>query len=137
MLLSPPMVLGMAGVVLFFSLLAALMRLKRQQTAHRLHKQRIVLLQQKIEAVLNDDGFEAERVAFGVALQAARLTTELQRPRLENMAKIDKQPPEKYRILSKLASQGMPAEEIASILGISPVEANQLLSLSTVARYSR
>jgi DNA-binding transcriptional regulator LsrR (DeoR family) len=50
------------------------------------------------------------------------------------MAKMDRQAPEKYRILGKLASQGMGAEEIASILGISRVEAGQLLSLSNMAK---
>jgi hypothetical protein len=86
---------------------------------------------------LHDEGFDAERLAFGTALKAASLTTELQRPRLDTLAKLDKRPPEKYRILSKLASQGLEVEEIAAILGISSVEAGQLLSLSAMAKYGR
>jgi hypothetical protein len=77
------------------------------------------------------------RETFGASLKAASLTTGLQRPRLDNLAKIDKQPPEKYRILGKLVSQGMAAEEIAVILGISRIEAIQLLSLSTMAKIGR
>jgi hypothetical protein len=70
-------------------------------------------------------------------LKAASLTTDLQSPRLQHLAKIDKQPPEKYKILGKLASQGMDADEIASILGISRIEAGQLLSLSSMAKCGR
>ena len=92
-------------------------------------------LQRKIDAALRDEGFDTAREAFSASLKTASLTTDLQRPRLENMAKIDKQPPEKYRILGKLASQGMGADEIATILGISPIEASQLLSLSNMAKF--
>ena len=42
----------------------------------------------------------------------------MQAPRLQALAKVDKQAPEKYRILAKLASQGMGAREIAATLGI-------------------
>lgn len=106
----------------------------RQRVASRLLLERVTTLQQKIESALNDDGFETQRVAFGKALQSASLTTELQRPRLENLSKMNKQAPEKYRILSQLASQGLNVEEIAAILGVSSVEANQLLNLSNVAQ---
>jgi DNA-directed RNA polymerase specialized sigma24 family protein len=106
----------------------------RRRTETRLQVKRVTKLRQKIESALDDEDFDAQRAAFGKALQSASLTTELQRPRLENLAKIDKQAPEKYRILSKLASQGLNVEEIAAILGVSSVEANQLLNLSSVAQ---
>lgn len=118
-------------------LLFAALAVKRQRVRALDETARLLTLQQKIEAALNDHGFEMERAAFGAALKTASLTTDLQRPRLENLAKIDKQPPEKYRILGKLASQGMNVEEIAAVLGISSVEAGQLLSLSSMAQYSR
>ncbi len=86
---------------------------------------------------LKDDDDTTAREAFSMTLKTASLTTELQGPRLQNMAKINKQPPEKYKILSKLASQGMDAEEIASILDISRVEAGQLLSLCNMAKLDR
>lgn len=131
-----PVIMG--GVVVAAVLcLSALLLCKRQRTKRQRETDRIVALQRKIDAVLSDDGFESAREAFSVSLKTASLTTGLQRPRLETMAKINKQPPEKYRILGKLASQGMDAEEIAAILGISSVEAGQLLSLSNMAQIGR
>lgn len=118
-------------------LLSVFIFYKRQRAVKSGQIQRIVALQQKIDAALRDDGFEATREAFSATLKTASLTTSLQRPRLENMAKIDKQPPEKYKILCKLASQGLDVEEIAAILGISRIEAGQLLSLSSMAKCGR
>lgn len=114
-------------------LIVSLMLLRRREES-RLVRQRITELQQKIEAALEDTGFEAQRQAFGQVLQTASLTTELQRPRLETMAKLSKQPPEKYRILANLASQGLNVEEIAAVLGVSRAEAHQLLNLSSIAK---
>ena len=133
--ISIPLVLGACMVAA--SLLAVLLIVKRQRAQTQAANDRLLTLQQKIEAALNDQGFEAERAALGGALKTASLTTALQRPRLENLARIDKQAPEKYRILGKLASQGMNVEEIATVLGISRVEAGQLLSLSSMAQYGR
>jgi SOS response regulatory protein OraA/RecX len=135
MFASIPLVLGVCMAV--GCLLAAVLAIKQQRARVRDETARLLTLQQKIETALNDQGFEMERAAFGAALKAASLTTDLQRPRLENLAKIDKQPPEKYRILGKLAAQGMNVEEIAAVLGISNVEAGQLLSLSSMAQCGR
>ena len=135
--LIPVVIMGGVVVAAVLCLAAFLQLCKRQRAQRQQETCRIVALQRKIDAVLSDDGFESAREAFSVSLKTASLTTGLQRPRLETMAKIDKQPPEKYRILGKLASQGMDAEEIASILGISSVEAGQLLSLSTMAQIGR
>ena len=107
--------------------------MQRQRTKRIQEILRIRALQHKINAALQDDGFDASREAFSTTLKTASLTTDLQLPRLQSLAKIDKNPPEKYKILGKLASQGMDAEEIASILGISPTEAGQLLSLRNMA----
>jgi len=106
----------------------------RQREEKRIWSNRAHAIQQKIESVLNDTSFETEREMFGKALQTATLTTELQRPRLETLAKFDKQAPEKYRIFGKLASQGLKVDEIAAIMGVSNVEANQLLKLCSVAQ---
>lgn len=125
--------LGVAAPCLFSFLFV----LKRKRTDRERETQRIRAMQLKIDAALKDEGFDGVREAFSTTLKTASLTTELQRPRLQNLAKIDKQPPEKYKILSKLASQGMDAEEIASILGISRIEAGQLLSLSHMAKCGR
>ena len=107
---------------------------KRQRTEKALETERIRAIQRKIDAALQDEGFDTAREAFSSTLRTASLTTELQRPRLQNLAKVDKQPPEKYKIMTKLASQGMDAEEIAAILGISRMEAGQLLSLTNMAK---
>ncbi len=108
--------------------------IKRQRSEKFQETQRIRAIQLKIDAVLQDDGLDTNREAFSTTLKTAHLTTELQLPRLQSLAKIEKHPPEKYKILSKLASQGMGAEEIASILEISRVEAGQLLSLCNMAK---
>jgi hypothetical protein len=130
-----PLIMGGSLVVVGFCLSALLLLAKRQRTERQLETQRILALQRKIDLALRDEGLETAREAFSVSLKTASLTTDLQRPRLENMAKVDKQTPEKYRILGRLASQGMDAEEIATILGISQVEAGQLLSLSNMAKF--
>ena len=127
-------IMGSAFAVAAFCLSALLLLTKRQRAERHHRTQKIQDLQRKIDAALQDEGFETAREAFSTSLKTASLTTDLQRPRLENMAKMDRQAPEKYRILGKLASQGMGAEEIASILGISRVEAGQLLSLSNMAK---
>ena len=114
-----------------------LLLVRRQRQAREQATRRIIALQRKIDAALDDQGFDAAREQFSASLKTASLTTGLQRPRLENLAKVDKQPPEKYRILGKLATQGLGAEEIASILDISTIEAMQLLSLSQVAKINR
>jgi len=103
--------------------------MQRQRTKRIQETLRIRALQHKIDVALQDDSHDASREAFSTTLKTASLTTDLQLPRLQSLTKIDKNPPEKYKILGKLASQGMNAEEIASILGISATEARQLLSL--------
>ena len=134
MTLSPNLIAWCSLAPLTFALSAIFLFAKRQQTMKKLETARIIALQQRIDTALNDEFSPEAREAFRTALQTARLTTDLQLPRLQNLAKVDKQAPEKYKILSKLASQGMNAGEIASILGISPVEAGQLLSLSSMAK---
>ena len=124
---SSTMAAGLCLATFFFVM-------KRQRADSMQETQRIRALQLKIDAALQDDGQDTSREAFSTTLKTASLTTELQLPRLQSLAKINKQPPEKYRILSKLASQGMDAEKIASILDISRIEADQLLSLSNMAK---
>jgi hypothetical protein len=124
--------LGVAGICL----LSSFIMFKRQQSGRTREIQRILALQHKIDAALKDETTTV-REAFSTTLKTASLTTELQGPRLQNLAKINKQPPEKYKILSKLASQGMDAEEIASILEISRVEAGQLLNLCNMVNCGR
>ena len=113
---------------------ATLLLVRNRQHSERTRRSvRIDVLHRKIEAVLEDDLSAIALESFSASLKKASLATGLQRPRLDNLAKIDKQPPEKYRILSRLASQGLAADEIATIVGISHIEVRQLLSLRTMA----
>lgn len=134
MVLSPTLLFVVSLLAALSGLLIVSLMLLRRRDESRLMRQRLAQLQEKIEAALEDTGFEAERQAFGQVLHNASLTTELQRPRLETLAKLSKQTPDKYRILANLASQGLNVEEIASILGVSRAEAHQLLNLSSMAK---
>ena len=122
-----------SGLIVGLLALLGITRHRQRQEEVREMK-RIKTIQLKINAALQDELHDLSLDALNTALKTARLTTEFQVPRLQNLAKIDKQPPEKYRILSKLASQGMGVEEVASILGISTVEAGQLLHLDSMAK---
>ena len=135
---SAQLILFSSFSAIAFSLVASFTLVRRYREMQKQETERIIALQQKIDTALQD-GFNdvSTREAFTATLKTARLTTGLQLPRLQNMAKVDKPAPEKYKILGKLASQGMGAEEIASILGISPIEAGQLLNLSSMAKMGR
>ncbi len=134
MLTVPSLLAGTGIFATLLCILTAALILWRRRAEQRLLMHRVVTLQRKIAGAINDDDFEAQREIFGKALQSASLTTELQRPRMETLAKLGKQAPEKYRILNKLASQGLNVEEVAAILGVSNVEAHQLMNLSSVAQ---
>ncbi len=115
----------------------SLILVKRRRETDRLAAQRIATLQEKIGAALQDGFDQASPESFTTMLRTASLTTGLQAPRLQTMAGMDKQAPEKYRILARLASQGLGADEIAAALGISRDEAGQLLSLNRIAGTGR
>ena len=106
---------------------------KRHRAATRLSSERIAALQEKIGAALQDGFDQTAPEGFTALLRTASLTTGLQSPRLQTMAGMDKQAPEKYRILARLAAQGLDVDEIAAALGISRIEAGQLLSLNRMA----
>lgn len=109
----------------------------RRREQERQAMERIQRLQRRIDAVLND-GFDRDsRQDFARLLQSASLTTDLQTPRLCLQAGVERQVPEKYRILGQLAGQGLGAGEIAQALSISRAEASQLLSLTSVADRGR
>ncbi len=136
MLPAPAFVVGTLVLALPALVLAWCAALRRRER-DRLAVERILRLQRRIDAALND-GFEGDRRQdFAVLLHTASLTTDLQAPRLRLQAGIDRQAPEKYRILGQLADQGLDATEIARTLAISPVEAGQLLSLMRVVDRGR
>jgi hypothetical protein len=108
---------------------------RRQQFARQRQIEKILAIQRKIHVALADDGNgKPARKPFSTSLEEASLITDLQRPRLEAMAKIDRQAPEKYRIFAKMAARGVNSTQAAAILGISPVEAAQLLNLCQMVK---
>ena len=133
--LTAPLLASLAAAAPFLAF--AHLLIKRRRETDRLAAARIAALQEKIGAALQDGFDQAAPESFTTMLRTASLTTGLQAPRLQTMAGMDKQAPEKYRILARLASQGMGADEIAAALGISHVEAGQLLSLSRMAGSGR
>ncbi|GAB6192655.1 hypothetical protein [Desulfocastanea catecholica] len=78
---------------------------------------------------------QAESKVFQNNLQAAELTTKLQKPRLDTQHNAAAgTPPGKYSNIQALTDQGMSVEEIAAILAVSTYEAQQLVTLSRIAR---
>lgn len=72
---------------------------------------------------------------FQNSLHVAELSTQLQTPRTTVQATSEKSfAPEKYKYAQSLAEKGMSAEEIGSILTMSPHEATQLISLTRLAQ---
>jgi hypothetical protein len=76
---------------------------------------------------------------FQNSLNVAELTTKLQKPRMEAQ-NIDmgnrNSTPGKYSNVQSLAKEGMSVDQIASVLGISTHEAQQLVNLSMLAQGS-
>jgi hypothetical protein len=126
MLPAPALVVGTLVLALPALVLAWCAALRRRQR-DRLAVERILRLQRRIDAALNDGFDHDSRRDFAVLLHTASLTTDLQTPRLRLQAGIDRQPPEKYRILGQLADRGLDAT----------VEAGQLLSLMRVVDRGR
>lgn len=78
---------------------------------------------------------QAEIKVFQNNLQAAELTTRLQKPRLDAQHKAPTgTPPGKYSNIKSLTDQGMSVKEIAATLAVSTHEAQQLVNLSRIAQ---
>ena len=76
---------------------------------------------------------EAEpQAAAAEATQSTPADEDELRQRLRQ-GRSDGRPPERYRQLAQLADKGLPPEEIAEVLQVSPDEARQLVKLSQVA----
>jgi hypothetical protein len=97
----------------------------KERRIKSMEKRRIIALQHKVQAVLQDGSGSC----FTETLAKASITTGLQLPRLKAQNHLHRQVPEKYQILERLASQGLNQTAIASALGISTMEAGQLLAL--------
>ena len=109
-----------------------------------LKKQNKLLLEQLSEATLlnklSEENFaelsekHARLTEFQNSLNEAKLKTKLQKPRLNAQASEDCFTPEKYSYVHSLTKKGLSAEEIGSILAMSPHEASQLVALSKIAQ---
>jgi|GEM_PF-3163533 len=110
-------------------------QLHMQQTPPQMDARQLKRLQQKVHAALSEEPAQRKKVtpSFKQTLDTAALATEFQVPRLMTQARVHQPAPEKYTILSRLVSQGLDTEEIASILGISTREAHQLAKLCALA----
>lgn len=69
-------------------------------------------------------------------LQDAEISTKMQKSRLSYTQKNDKSVkiPERYRYIHNLSEKGLSSSDIASILTISPSEAEQLLALANLSQ---
>ena len=91
---------------------------------------KIKQLRRKIQAVVEMENASEHTAPFSATLVQAAITTRLQQPRLQLQTGCKAEPPEKYKFFSNMVAQGMGADEIAPILGISQAEAAQLARLS-------
>jgi hypothetical protein len=73
---------------------------------------------------------------FSKDLTQAELSTEIQRFRHATAAgRSTGTPPERYQYIHSLNRKGIPSAEIASILAISPHEADQLVKLANLSQH--
>lgn len=129
-----PIILILCSVLLGFSLCIVLTAVvTRSRAAQRkTEREAILALQDKISNALQDNIPETG-TTFNRVLSQATLNSGFLATGMQVHVKTHRDPPEKYKILQRLASQGMGSEEVAAILGISTVEADQLINLHKVA----
>ncbi len=115
-----PVLLILFAALAVFGLLATLLLTRRLR--------RLTALLQRQQTVAGREESGAAANTFAPLLHQADLANRLQqgRPRREM--------PERYRFIRSLAERGVPAAEIAGILGLAPGEVDQLVTLARVAR---
>jgi cell division protein FtsL len=101
----------------------------------RNHYRSVLAEQEKLVAETTRlTGRSATGATFSADLDQAALTTRLQYPRLKDYGSIaERTAPERYRYAHRLSTNGMEAEQIASLLTISEHEARQLVHLSRLS----
>ncbi|MDH4317888.1 MAG: hypothetical protein OEV64_05815 [Desulfobulbaceae bacterium] len=111
---------------------------------YRLCKQRhneIWVLQRELQAarrdlaLLKQESIKKEK--FLQSLSEAQVTNRFQTIRAQRITGMVTGPPEKYRYLTAMIRAGIPVNDIADILDISPMEVNQLLTLAKIAGNDR
>jgi len=115
--------------LLFFLLLTGGAFLYDQRKRKAKEQQRILQLQKKVQAALEDESTPEPTTPFSSKLSEAGITTKLQQTRMQLQSGDAGEPPEKYKFFSNLVAKGMKAEEIAEVLDISTTEASQLVQL--------
>ncbi|PIE59695.1 MAG: hypothetical protein CSA32_02595 [Desulfobulbus propionicus] len=118
----------------FLSLITLILWQKLHRNRQPDTEQRLHLLRKKAEKALEADDVTMQPSAFQRSLLNISMRNTLQQHRLDRLSRPDQPPPEKYVILNNLAELGLDSEEMASIVGISGVEASQLMKLRSIAR---
>ena len=129
-----PIILIICSVLLgFFSCLFLTAAIQKSRASQKKKEQETIRqLQHKISLALQDKRSE-QHGAFTKVLDQAAAPSAFQATGMQVQVKSHREPPEKYKILQRLATQGLSTEEIAAILGISTVEADQLINLYRMA----
>lgn len=104
---------------------------KIQKSLHDLQESH----EQLVMALESEKREEQTSEHFNIRLARAELTTNLQGPRLFCRHLSGKpEAPERYDYIQTMSEKGMPPQEIASLLSMSPYETDQLVRLSKLAR---
>lgn len=129
-----PIILILCSVLLGFFLCIVLTAVitRRRIVQKKKERETIVSLQRRISIALQDNHLD-NNIPFNNVLDQATQTSGFQATGFQVQVKAHREPPEKYKILQKLATQGMGTEEIAAVLGISTIEADQLINLHRMA----
>lgn len=107
---------------------------------HRQCKQRrneIWVLQRELQAtqcelaIFKQESIKKEKLLQ--SLSEAEVTNRFQTIRAQRNTGMVTGPPEKYRYLTAMIRAGIPVQDIADILDISPMEVNQLITLAKIA----
>lgn len=120
-------VMVLAGISIFGVMTSTLLTLRLRKLTQRLELQAVAA--DGADADIPDADTPDEMPGdFSPSLRQADLQLRLQQGWQQ------REPPEKYRFINSLAEYGVPAAEIARILGLAVSEVEQLMSLGRVAR---
>ena len=129
MLLSLTLVILIIATVRSIYLTRTIFNLEQKLSASQECSQNLSFENEKLRQV------EKRFQSFKADLSQAELTTKMQHPRIGvGRSTQTIRPPERYQYVHSLAGKGIDSLEIASILAISPQEADQLVALAQLSR---
>lgn len=132
---SPLFLLGIPAVLCLALLIMILLVEKENRLLARQLTETSISLELTRKQLGQLQDRQAEINTFQNNLQAAALTTKLQKPRLDAQHSVAvSASPGKYGNIQLLADKGMSIEEIAAVLVVSPHEARQLVNLAKIAQ---